>query len=57
MAKHAWQIVLGRAMYEDESGWADVLGQRLSSTYNWDLREVIIDIVTSEAYAQGLVKP
>jgi hypothetical protein len=53
MAKHAWQLTLGRAMMNDEAGWADLLGERLGSQYNWDLRQVIIDIVLSAVYSKG----
>lgn len=50
MAQHAWQIVMGRTMSPEELGFATVLGQRLTSEYNWNLLEVIIDTVLSRPY-------
>lgn len=53
MATHAWQFVLGRKIDASEEGWADVLGKRLANDYNWDLREIMVDVVLSRAYADG----
>ena len=50
MARHAWQLLLRRAMQPEEQGWARELGERLTTEYNGDLRQVIVDIALSKAY-------
>jgi len=50
MSQHAWQFVFGRPLDSIESGWSRLLGERLERDYNWDLREVLVDIVLSPGY-------
>jgi hypothetical protein len=50
MATHMWQLLHGRKIIKDEAGWVELLGQKLKHQYNWNMQEIIIDIVLSESY-------
>ena len=52
MATHMWQFMMGRKLDPSESGWPKRLGQKLANQYNWNLREVLIDIVLTKSYSK-----
>lgn len=52
MVRHAWQFLLGRPMSTAEAGWSVLLADKLVKDYNWDLREVFVDIILSGAYSE-----
>jgi hypothetical protein len=50
MAEHAIQFMYGRKLDPSERGYSNILGDRLAKDYDWDLREVIVDIVLNQNY-------